>query len=296
MNGDWLSALMLPLMLAFIMFSLGLGLLPTDFRRIAAHPRAFFLGVLCHFILLPLTCLVLLHLFPLPGALAVGFMLIAACPTGTTSNLLTYIARGDVALALTFTAAASLLTVVSLPLIMSFSMQYFLGADSGIVMPTAMLIKQVVLMLALPVGLGMLARHWLPELALRIEKGATRLSSVCFLVIVVASVVRNWTLFELHFSSVAPLAIGLNVLMLGTGFVVARIGRLDRRQAVTLAIETAMQNATLAIVIGGSVLNQPEMVIPGAIYGVLMYTGGLAFAFAVRGSLAPLVTQKRSAP
>jgi len=122
MQGDLLSALLLPLMLGFIMFSLGLGLQMADFRRIAGQPRAFLVGFFCHFVLLPLACFSLLLLFPLPPALAVGFMIIAACPTGTTSNLLTYLARGDVALAVSFTAAASIVTIFTVPLIVSGGM------------------------------------------------------------------------------------------------------------------------------------------------------------------------------
>ena len=100
MQGDILSSVLLPGILAFIMFSLGLGLTPADFRRILAQPRALLVGVLCHFGLLPLVCFLMLKAFGVTGVFAVGFMILAACPTGTTSNLLTYLARGDVALAL----------------------------------------------------------------------------------------------------------------------------------------------------------------------------------------------------
>ncbi len=282
MSGDLLATVLMPLLLALIMFSLGLGLVPADFRRIAAQPRAFLLGFVCHFVLLPLVCFALLLAFPLPGALAVGFMLIAACPTGTTSNLLTYIARGDVALALSFTAAASLVTIVTLPLIVTLAMGHFLGANQNIDFPVGFMMIQVFAMLGLPVGLGMLTRRVWPQATQRFEPLATRLSTLAFVVIVIGAVVKNWNLFEQHFSVVAPLAVALNVLMLALGFGVAKIGRLERRQAVTVAIETAMQNATLAIVIGSTVLQDDSVVVPAAIYGVLMYVGGLAFAFSVR--------------
>ena len=106
MQGDLLSSVLLPGILAFIMFSLGLGLTPADFRRILAQPKALLVGVVCHFVLLPLVCFLMLKAFGVTGVFAVGFMILAACPTGTTSNLLTYLARGDVALALSFTAIA----------------------------------------------------------------------------------------------------------------------------------------------------------------------------------------------
>ena len=122
MQGDIVSGVLLPLILGFIMFSLGLGLTPVDFRRILAQPRALLVGVVCHFVLLPLVCYLMLKTLGITGVFAVGFMILAACPTGTTSNLLTYLARGDVALALSFTAIASVLTIFTLPLLVTWSL------------------------------------------------------------------------------------------------------------------------------------------------------------------------------
>lgn len=292
MSEDQIATVLMPLLLALIMFSLGLGLVPADFRRIAAQPRAFLIGFACHFVLLPLVCFALLSVFPLPGVIAVGFMLIAACPTGTTSNLLTYIARGDVALALSFTAAASLMTIITLPLIVTLAMGHFLGAHQQIDFPVGFMMIQVFAMLGLPVALGMLTRRVWPSAAQRFEPLATRLSTLAFAIIVVGALVKNWSLFEQNFSVVAPLALALNALMLILGFVVAKLGHLERRQAVTIAIETAMQNATLAIVIGSTVLRDDALVVPAAIYGVLMYVGGLVFAFTVRRSYAPVSAEK----
>jgi BASS family bile acid:Na+ symporter len=292
LSEDQIATVLMPLLLALIMFSLGLGLVPADFRRIAAQPRAFLIGFACHFVLLPLVCFALLSVFPLPGVIAVGFMLIAACPTGTTSNLLTYIARGDVALALSFTAAASLMTIITLPLIVTLAMGHFLGAHQQIDFPVGFMMIQVFAMLGLPVALGMLTRRVWPSAAQRFEPLATRLSTLAFAIIVVGALVKNWSLFEQNFSVVAPLALALNALMLILGFVVAKLGHLERRQAVTIAIETAMQNATLAIVIGSTVLRDDALVVPAAIYGVLMYVGGLVFAFTVRRSYAPVSAEK----
>ena len=215
-----------------------------------------------------------------------------ACPTGTTSNLLTYIARGDVALALSFTAAASLMTIITLPLIVTLAMGHFLGAHQQIDFPVGFMMIQVFAMLGLPVALGMLTRRVWPSAAQRFEPLATRLSTLAFAIIVVGALVKNWSLFEQNFSVVAPLALALNALMLILGFLVAKLGHLERRQAVTIAIETAMQNATLAIVIGSTVLRDDALVVPAAIYGVLMYVGGLVFAFTVRRSYAPVSAEK----
>ena len=289
MQADLLSTVLLPLSLAIIMFSLGLGLTPADFSRIVRQPRALLIGVLCHFILLPLVCFAMIKVSGMAGVFAVGFMILAACPTGTTSNLLTYLARGDVALALSFTAVASVLTIFTLPLIVSFSLGHFAGAAQTVQAPAGMMMGQIFIMLGLPVALGMFVRHQWTASALRIEPVATRIATVLFIVIVVAAVLKNWAALRDNFSTLAPFAITLNLLMLAVGFAMARLARLSQRQAVTLGIETSVQNATLALVIASTVLKQDQMAVPGALYGVLMYAGGLLFAWLMRRQAAGTV-------
>lgn len=282
MQGDIVSGILLPASLAFIMFSLGLGLTPPDFARIVRQPRALIVGVLCHFVLLPLACFAMLKVAGIGGAFAVGFMILAACPTGTTSNLLTYIARGDVALALSFTAVASVLTIFTLPLIVAWSLQHFAGTAQAVSVPVGSMMAQVFVILGLPVGVGMVVRHRWTAWALRMEPRFTKVATVLFILIVLAAVTKGWPLLRDNFTTLAPFAVALNLTMLFCGFAIAWLVRLSRRQSVTLGIETAVQNATLALVIASSVLKQDAMAIPGALYGVLMYIGGLAFAFGMR--------------
>jgi BASS family bile acid:Na+ symporter len=282
MQGDIVSSVLLPLILAFIMFSLGLGLTVDDFRRIFTQPRALLVGVVCHFVILPLACFGLLSLWGLTGVFAVGFMVLAACPTGSTSNLLTYLARGDVALALSFTAVASVATIFTLPLIVTWALGHYLGAARAVNVPVGLMMGQVALVLGVPVSLGMLARHRWSAWALRFEPRATRIATVLFVLIVVAAVAKNWALLGDNFTSLAPFAVVLNVGMLCVGFGVAWLARLSRSQSITLGIETAVQNAALALVIASTVLKDDAMAIPGALYGVLMYVGGMVFALTMR--------------
>lgn len=286
MQGDLLSSVLLPLSLALIMFSLGLGLTPADFARIVRQPRALLVGVVCHFILLPLVCFAMIKASGMAGVFAVGFMILAASPTGTTSNLLTYLARGDVALALSFTAVASVLTIFTLPLIVSFALDHFAGAAQTVRAPVGMMMGQIFVMLGLPVALGMIVRRRWTAWALRMEPVATRIATVLFIVIVLGAVLKNWPALRDNFSTLAPFAITLNLLMLAIGFGVAWLARLSRQQSVTLGIETSVQNATLAMVIASTVLKQDQMAVPGALYGVLMYAGGLLFAWLMRRQAA----------
>lgn len=283
MQGDIVAGILLPAILVFVMFSLGLGLVLEDFARIVRQPRALLVGVFCHFVVLPVVCFLMLKTFGLTGVFAVGFMILAACPTGSTSNLLTYLARGDVALALSFTAVASVLTIVTLPLLISWSLGHFMGASQAVSVPIGSMMIQVFLFVGLPVALGMVARQRWPSWALGFEPKATKIATILFVLIVVMAVVKNWQLLKEHFVTLAPFAIGLNLLMLTLGFAFAWLARLSRRQSITLGIETAIQNATLALVIASSILKNDAMAIPGALYGVLMYAGGgLAFAAVAR--------------
>ena len=286
MQGDVVSSVLLPLILGFIMFSLGLGLTVADFRRILVQPKALLVGVFSHFMLLPLVCFGMLKVMGVEGAFAVGFMILAACPTGATSNLLTYLARGDVALALGFTAIASLLTIFTLPLIVTAALGHFMATERAVNVPVGLMMGQVALVMGLPVSLGMAARHRWTAWALRFEPRATRIATWLFVLIVVVAVVRNWSMVQAHFASLAPLALVLNLTMLSLGFAVAWLARLSRSQSITLGIETAVQNAALALVIASTVLQDGNMAIPGALYGVLMYVGGLLFAWVMRRFVA----------
>ena len=285
MQVDALSQALLPLGLMFIMFSLGMGLTLQDFRRVFVYPRAFLAGVVCHFILLPLVALAFVKGFGITGALAVGFMIIAACPTGTTSNLLTYFARGDVALALSFTAFAGLVSIVTVPLIVSAALQHFTAGTRAVPFPVGQTMAQIFVVMGVPVLAGMWVRAKATAFALRWQPTLGAVSAVVFVAIIAVSVARNWALFEQHTAAIAPLVIAMNIVMLALGYGMARAFRADRRQSVTVAIESSVQNATLAIVIGSTILQDETLIVPGAIYGVMMYFTCIAFVLIARRML-----------
>ncbi len=285
MQPDALSQALLPLGLMFIMFSLGMGLSLVDFRRVFAYPRAFIAGVICHFVLLPLVAFVFVKALGVTGALAVGFMIIAACPTGTTSNLLTYFARGDVALALSFTAFAGVVSIVTVPLIVSAAIAHFTADARAVPFPVGQTMGQIFVVMGLPVVAGMLVRARASAFAQRWQPMLGTASAVVFVAIIAVSIARNWPLFQQHTAALAPLVIAINLTMLALGYGLARLVRADRRQSVTVAIESSVQNATLAIVIASSILRDDTMMLPGAIYGVMMYVGGIAFVFIARRML-----------
>ncbi len=287
MQGDILSTVVLPLGLAFIMFTLGAGLVLADFQRVLQAPRAFAVGFVCHFFLLPLAGYGIIVAFGLTGALAVGFMIIAACPTGTTSNILTYHARADVALALSFTAVAGVLAIFSVPLILSWSLDHFMGGAQKVEFPYGMVMGQIFMILGVPVALGMLLRKQAPEFTRKRHKTLTLVATVLFVIIVVAAVAKNWTIFKEHGMTLAPMVFALNGIMLVLGYGLSRLAGVNMRQSATVAIESSVQNSTLAIVISSSILMNTTMALPAAVYSIAMYVTGIAFVFVVRRWIPP---------
>ena len=295
MQGDIVSSLILPLGLAFIMFGLGIGLTFADFERVFRYPRAFSVGVVCHFVLLPLVGYGIVSYFGITGAMAVGYMLIAACPTGATSNLLTYHARGDVALAVSFTAFAGLVSILTVPAIVGWSYIKFMGAEQTIAFPYGSVMVQIFLVMGLPVALGMLVRakapkwvaHWQPKLSLA--------GTILFVLIVIAAVAKNWIVFKEHGMELAPLVLTMNLIMMVLGFGLSMLARAPMRQAATVALESSVQNGALAIVLASSVLGNNEMMLPAAVYSVVMYAGGIAFVFLMRRYLPPLSVAETAA-
>jgi bile acid:Na+ symporter, BASS family len=295
MQGDIVSSLILPLGLAFIMFGLGIGLTFADFERVFRYPRAFSVGVVCHFFLLPLVGYGIVSYSGITGAMAVGYMLIAACPTGATSNLLTYHARGDVALAVSFTAFAGLVSIVTVPTIVGWSYIKFMGAEQTIAFPYGSVMVQIFLVMGLPVAVGMLVRAKAPAWVARWQPKLSLAGTILFVLIVIAAVAKNWIVFKEHGMELAPMVLTMNLIMMVLGFGLSMLARAPMRQAATVAIESSVQNGALAIVLASSVLGNNEMMLPAAVYSVVMYAGGIAFVFLMRRYLPPLSVAETAA-
>src|SRR5689334_5038382 len=190
MEGNVLTNIVMPVALGVIMLGLGLGLAPDDFRRILVMPRPVILGLFCQTVLLPLVCYGIVVAFRLPPELAVGLMLLAASPGGASANVFSHLAHGDVALNITLTATNSLLSLVSLPLIVGFSLRAFMGAEKHVPLPLDKLTQTFAIVLA-PVILGMTLRYLKPSLADRISKPLRTLAFVFLLIVIVGAIAKE---------------------------------------------------------------------------------------------------------
>jgi BASS family bile acid:Na+ symporter len=279
--GSALTSIGLPVALGIIMFGLGLSLRPADFARVAKHPKAVIIALVCQLLLLPALCLGLVVLFQLPPVLAVGMMLLAASPGGTTANLYSHLFRGDVALNISLTAVNSCVAVFTLPLITNLAILWFMpGQDElGVQFAKAVEVFAIVL---LPVLLGMLVRWWKPAFATRMDKPVRIASMLILAIVIVGAIVSNWQLLIENVGRLALITVVFCLLSLAIGFLVPRLFRVEPRQAVASSFEIGIHNATLAIVIAQTVIGSMEMSLPGAVYGVLMFFVALGWGFLIR--------------
>tara|TARA_Y100000748_G_C15456156_1_gene473003 strand:+ start:171 stop:1097 length:927 start_codon:yes stop_codon:yes gene_type:complete len=274
----------LPLSLAFIMFSLGLGLKVTDFSLVFTEPKAFAIGITNQMIVLPIIGFGIATFFGLSGEMAVGLMILACCPGGVTSNILTKLAKGDTALSISYTAVVSVVTVISLPLIIGFSMDHFMGEAAPDIDILGLGITMF-LLTALPVMLGMSLRRYAVELTDKIEPGASKLAAGLFVIIVIAAIVSEFDTLMDNLGTLGPAVIVLNVMMLGIGWQSATMLSLNDQRATTVAIESGIQNASVGITVGGLIMapaagaTLSTLSLPSGVYGVLMYLVIAPFLF-----------------
>ncbi|MEO0378970.1 MAG: bile acid:sodium symporter family protein [Pseudomonadota bacterium] len=270
----------LPLSLAIIMLSLGIGLTVGDFARVLRAPKAFGIGALSQVVLLPLVGFAIISLFNLPPAIAVGFMLLAFCPGGVTSNILSKLARGDVALSVSLTAVISLLSLLTVPMLAAWSVAHFMGDTAPAVSVTSLTIA-VFLITTLPVVIGVTVRHFAPTLAARIEPVLSILATILFIVIVLAALAGNWDVFITNLPSLGPALILFNVVLLLMGLGLAWLAALNWQQAKTVSVESGIQNGTLGIALATLISDQADgfsaMALPSGLYGITMYLVAVPF-------------------
>lgn len=276
-----LTTIGLPVALGIIMFGLGLSLTLGDFARVLKQPKAVIIALLCQLIVLPAICFALVLAFRLPPVLAVGMMMLAASPGGTTANLYSHLFRGDVALNISLTAVNSVLAVFTLPIITNLAILAFNPFDDQLGLQWVKTLEVFAIVL-LPVALGMLVRRFSAGFANAMD-APVRIASVVILVVVIAgAVAANWALLVANFAQLAAITVLFCLISLTIGYLAPRWLRVGKRQAIAASFEIGIHNATLAIVIAQTVLLSTELSLPAAVYGVLMFFIAFGFGFLIR--------------
>ena len=272
----------LPLSLIFIMFSLGLGLIYSDFTNLVYKPKPFFVGIMNQMVILPLLAFIIISLLNITKEIAVGMMILASCPGGVTSNMITKLAKGDTALSISYTAVISILTIFTLPLISGLSMNHFMGAEA----PPLNLLSLGLTMFfitAVPVGVGMLVRSKNKPFADAFDGTATKISTVLFVVIILGALASEWGTFINNFLQLGPAILIMIIAMLFIAYSSSTWFKMSSKQSITLSIESGIQNGTVGITVGNLIIN-PEsglsiLSIPSGVYSILMYFICLPFVF-----------------
>ncbi|WP_205474382.1 bile acid:sodium symporter family protein [Nocardioides sp. SYSU D00038] len=264
-----LTTVGLPLALAIIMFGLGLSLVPDDFRRVARHPRAVVVALTCQLVLLPLVCFGLVKGLDLPPLLAIGMMLLAASPGGTSANLFSHLFHGDVALNVTLTAINSIVAIVSLPIITNLAIAHYDQGDE--VSLQFGKVVEVFAVVLVPVAIGMLVRVRASGWALRMDRPVRTGSAVVLAVLVLGILVDQRENVGDYLADIGVAAGLFCAISLVVGYVVPRALGVREAQAIASSMEIGVHNATLAIFVAVEVLDNTEISIPAAVYSLFMF-------------------------
>ena len=279
MQADLLTKVILPLSLFLIMFGIGLSLRIADFRGVVKYPKALLIGLTGQMILLPIIAFAIAVAFQLPPEIAVGLIIIALAPGGATSNMFTYLSRGDVSLSISLTAIVSLITPFSIPLIAALSMTYFMGSGAEFQLPIVKTIIQLLVITVIPVGLGMFTLSRWPAIAAKIEN-VLKWFSILFLLLIIALIVlKNAANMAGFFAQAGLATLVLNMVVLTLGYLLAKWAKLSHPQSVCIGFEVGIQNGTLALVVAGTLIGNATMMIPAVTYSLIMFFSGAAFGW-----------------
>ena len=272
----------LPASLIFIMLSLGLGLELSDFTNLVRKPRSFFVGLTNQILLLPIVTYIVILVFGITKEAAVGMMILACCPGGVTSNIITKLAKGDTALSISYTAFNSILAIITLPLIVGFSMKSFMGLEAPDVNILSLGLTMFFIT-AVPVGIGLLIREKNKYYADKFEPKASKISTILFAIIILGALLSEWDTFINNFVLLGPAIVLLIIAMLIVAYKSSKLFKMSDKQSITVAIESAMQNGTVGITVGNLIIN-PEsglsiLSIPSGVYSILMYLICLPFVY-----------------
>ncbi|MFV8781290.1 bile acid:sodium symporter family protein [Microbulbifer sp. SA54] len=278
MESGPLTSIGLPISLFIIMIGIGMTLTARDFHQVTVKPTGLIIGTLTQILLMPLAAFAIAWALQLSPAMAVGLVIIAACPGGTTSNLFTLLARGNVALSIVLTVSASLITIMSLPFFANYALQTYYDTQQEIALPFLKTVLMLSVIVLLPVAIGMVIKATKPALAARAESLVSLFGALVMGVLIVAVVYGIRDRFLDLLIQSGPAAIALNVLGIGLGLLCAKLAGLSKREGLAVATELGIKNGTLGLMVTLTLMQSSEMSVPSAIYGVIMFPIGFLLA------------------
>lgn len=279
------SAYFLPITLAIITLGMGLSITLTDFKNVFYRPRAVIIGILSQIFLLPIIAFSIAFLTHIDPYFKVGLIIIAACPGGATSNLVTYLLKGNVALSISMTALNSIITLISIPLNVSIALMVFLHTEVDIHLNVWDTILKVFLLTIVPAYIGVSIRHRKTELAEKLNRPLRIILPLILAVVYIGVVFIDKgaeSVTRMDFFNLLPLTLLLNALSMLLGWWTGRLCYLKKRDSFTIAIEVGLQNSALAIFVASSLLGNRVMALVAVVYGSFTFFSTLFFAWGIR--------------
>ncbi len=276
---DGISTMVLGVSLIIIMLGMGLSLTLDDFKRIFVYPKAVLVGITNQILILPIVGFLLVSVFSLPSDIAIGIMILAACPGGATSNLICHLAKGDIALSVTLTALSSFITILTIPFVVNFSLEYFLDQGQVIKLDIVKTIIQVLSITVIPVGIGMIVRRYKENFAMKMERPVRIASGIVMAVVIIGIVVKEQESLIVGFKEAGLVSICLNLITMLIGYFSAKLFRITTKRSISIAIESGIQNGTLAISIAVVLLENSAFALAPAVYSLLMFLSGAVIVY-----------------
>ncbi|MEO1857505.1 MAG: bile acid:sodium symporter family protein [Rubritalea sp.] len=276
----------LPVALILVMIGVGMSLQIADFKRVAKFPKAFFIGAFCQLVFLPVLAYAIISAFGLTGALAMGVLVISLCPGGVTSNLFTYLAKGDIGLSVSLTAIIGIITPFTIPFVVNWGFEWQGMSNDGFVLPVAETVKKLLIISVLPVAIGMGVRRWAKGNIDKIE-GLVRTGSSAVLALVILALYVKLGVSKVNEFAVlaGPACVVMNLVGMTLGFAVASLARLNRAQRTCIMLEVGLQNGTIALLVTTTILKSMEMSIAPSVYSLWMM---------VPATIVVLISKKRA--
>ena len=271
---DSLSSIILAISLIIIMLGMGLSLTIEDFHRVVKYPKAMIIGLVNQLVILPVLGFSLVYLFNAPTDIAIGIIILAACPGGPTSNLISHLAKADTALSVSLTAVSSIVTIITIPFVVNLGLNTFYEGPADINLDVISTILQIFIIVIIPVGIGMLLKAKKEAFAQRMAKPVRIGSGLVLLLIIIGIIIKEKENFASYFQQAGVIAAALNILSMGIGLLSARIFNVTLARARSISIESGIQNGTLAISIATVLLMNPAFAIAPAVYSLIMFFSG----------------------
>ncbi|MFT6442277.1 MAG: BASS family bile acid:Na+ symporter [Salibacteraceae bacterium] len=278
-----IGTIILAIALVVIMFGMGLSLVKDDFVRLLQHPKAILVGLANQIVLLPIIAYILIVLFNVETDIAIGVMILAACPGGPTSNLITHLAKGDAGLSISLTTVNSIITIFTIPFVVDFALSQFLDANETVQINKLQTVIQIFAIVIIPVSIGMAINRAKPDFAKKMNKPVKIASAAVLFLVIIGLVLKKKEDLIPYLQQAGLTTLALNISTILIGFITAKLAKLNTVQSLTISIESGIQNGTMAIAIASGILMNDNYAIAPAVYSLIMFfTGGVIIAFGIK--------------